>query len=71
MYSRDDPAPGRRRWSESPEASSRDDAPQKPDRPRTRQMSQAGGGSGGLFSQLSVRPEGRDGEEFEATRERR
>jgi hypothetical protein len=43
--------------------SRREDAPQKPDRPHTRAGdTDADGGSGGLFYQLSVRTEDHDGE---------
>jgi hypothetical protein len=56
--------PGRSRSQEHQEgASSRGGAPQKPDRPLTRQVSPADGGFGGLLSQLSVRAEGWDGED--------
>ena len=49
--------------SHQEEASSRKDAPQKPDRPHTRAgVTDANGGFGGLLSQLSLCAEDWDGE---------
>jgi len=54
--------------SHQEEASSRKDAPQKPDRPHTRAgVTDANGSSGGMLSQLSMHTEDRDEETKKAT----